>query len=47
MIDIYGLDETAGTWRQKAAALAADVAALRGAELKDRGLWSATRGCYV
>ena len=27
MIDIYGLDETAGTWRQKAAALAADVVA--------------------
>ena len=27
MIDIYGLDETVGTWRQKAAALAADVVA--------------------
>src|SRR5262249_34491559 len=27
MTDIYGLDETAGTWRQKAAALAADVVA--------------------
>ncbi len=27
MIDIYGLDETAGTWRQKAAALAGDVLA--------------------
>ena len=27
MIDIYGLDETAGTWRQKAAVLAADVVA--------------------
>jgi len=27
MIDIYGLDETSGTWRQKAAALAADVVA--------------------
>src|SRR5215510_5372088 len=27
MIDIYGLDETAGTWRHKAAALAAAVAA--------------------
>ena len=27
MLDIYGLDETAGTWRQKAAALAADVVA--------------------
>jgi alkylation response protein AidB-like acyl-CoA dehydrogenase len=27
MIDIYGLDEPAGAWRQKAAALAADVAA--------------------
>jgi alkylation response protein AidB-like acyl-CoA dehydrogenase len=27
MIDIYGLTETAGTWRQKAAALAADVVA--------------------
>jgi alkylation response protein AidB-like acyl-CoA dehydrogenase len=27
MIDIYGLNETARTWRQKAAALAADVVA--------------------
>src|SRR5215468_2296680 len=27
MIDIYGLDETVGTWRQKAAALATDVVA--------------------
>jgi alkylation response protein AidB-like acyl-CoA dehydrogenase len=27
MIDIYGLDETAGTWRQKAAVLGADVVA--------------------
>src|SRR5215471_19701125 len=27
MIDIYGLDESTGTWRQKAAALAADVVA--------------------
>ena len=27
MLDIYGLDEVAGTWRQKAAALAADVVA--------------------
>jgi len=27
MIDIYGLDETAGTWRHKATALAADVVA--------------------
>ena len=27
MLDIYGLDEAAGTWRQKAAALAADVVA--------------------
>ena len=27
MLDIYGLDETAGTWRRKAAALAADVVA--------------------
>ncbi|HEY7493364.1 MAG TPA: acyl-CoA dehydrogenase family protein [Candidatus Tectomicrobia bacterium] len=27
MIDIYGLDQAAGTWRQKAAALAADVVA--------------------
>ena len=27
MLDIYGLDEAAGTWRRKAAALAADVVA--------------------
>jgi alkylation response protein AidB-like acyl-CoA dehydrogenase len=34
MIDIYGLlDETAGTWRQKAAALAADVVARHATEV--------------
>src|SRR5262245_39636846 len=33
MIDIYGLDETAAAWRQKAAALAADVAAQHAADV--------------
>jgi alkylation response protein AidB-like acyl-CoA dehydrogenase len=33
MIDIYGLTETAGPWRQKAAALAADVMARHAADV--------------